>query len=166
MPKARSEPGSQSTRSVAVHEAGHAVIGVVLDRWLIEAKLYSQRGHTVGITSFGRHPSLDPRRHKSLTRFRSLIEREVVIAWAGFCAEVHGGVRKRLDGSENADADMIMALLERLTQRRSEQIEIGAALKVECGELVKFHWRRINSVSSILLAEKRVSGKTVRGICS
>jgi len=156
------EDGDIVHRGMAFHEAGHIVAGVALGRWLQFANVKTRKGQFVGLTKFGRHPSLDSRRHKSRARFEFVVKREIVIAWAGFVSETLAHIRHDLDGTELADGEMICLMLWRLSCSRHKQEELGSQLRLCAANILDSRWQVVEKTARRLFRHGHIDGTTVR----
>jgi hypothetical protein len=153
-------------RRHAIHEAGHAVAAVLLHR-RIEYVALLPKGDTAGIVQCGR--DLDWTRSMPPGRRRRMVEREVIIAFAGVVAEQLVLSTSRHRGL-NSDAAMIYDLLRELhlsqgkSVSRQAIIAHGAAICEACRELLKPKavQEAIQAVADALLVSHRLTGTQVR----
>jgi hypothetical protein len=94
-----------------------------------------------------------------------MLQREIVIAWAGIAAERHLA-RRRLQGAHLGDARMIDGLLRRLmgTRDKGGREQLGAELWLVACELIASTWPAVVEVSRALLESGTLSGTTLRRI--
>ena len=136
----------------AFHEAGHAVIALVLDRPVHLVSVLPNRDR-LGHCEFG----------KGVTRpSDDWIEREVLIALAGMAAEA------RYTGSygfEEADRDLRHVrrlILQRASPRQAERLERRMLSKVESLLADESHWRAVEAIAAELLKLGVISGRAAR----
>lgn len=147
----------------AYHEAGHAVVAVLLARSVQSVKLHpgTHCGKCAGRVRCTNHPRLTLRGASNPARIRQYIEREIIIAWAGLAAEsLHRG-RKTLDGAGD-DAEMITALLRRLEPDAERRTALGRNLFEQTVRLLKRRWSAVRRVAEALVQHGFLTGAGLR----
>jgi ATP-dependent Zn protease len=141
-------------RRFALHEAGHAVACVVLGRRLRFVELRQTKDGPRGRVVCGQHPALDPRRARNRTRVRRMVEREIMIAWAGLAAE-ELFYRRDLRGIDD-DAETIVGLLRRLERDKALREDLGARLLGAARRMLREHRRDVERVARVLAERGRL----------
>lgn len=138
--------------ATAYHEAGHAVIALVLDRPVHRVSVLPNRDR-LGQCEFGKavfRPSED------------WVEREVLISLAGLAAEArHTGTY----GWEEADRDLRYVrrlLLATRTDRQAEKQEKRLLSKVEYLLADDENWAAVELIAAELLRHGVISGRAAR----
>lgn len=138
--------------ATAYHEAGHAVIALVLDRPVHRVSVLPNR-ERLGQCEFGKgvaRPSED------------WLEREILIALAGMAAEArHTGTY----GFSEADQDLRYVrrlVLKRTSDRAAERYERRMLAKVEYLLADDGHWRAVERIAAELLKLGSISGRAAR----
>jgi hypothetical protein len=145
---------SQPNEETAFHEAGHAVMALVLDRTVHRISVLPNR-ERLGQCEFAKgrfRPSED------------WLEREILIALAGFAAEAR---RTGKYGTEEADRDLRYVrrlVLHRKTERAAPRYEERLLAKVEAILGENANWRAIELIALELLKHGIISGRAARHI--
>lgn len=136
--------------ATAYHEAGHAVIALVLGRPVQAVSVLPTRDR-LGVCQF-RNPVFRPS--------EDWLEREILIALAGLAAEAkHTGTY----GYEEAARDLVYArklIVQRAGERRAERLEKRLLSKVEHLLDQEATWRAVELIVVELLAQGEISGRT------
>ncbi len=144
--------------AAAYHEAGHAVVGMILGRRIKQVEIGRPNSGAAGGVEFDEGaPALWSR--KKSPHSRRLLRREVKIAWAGLLAENRYIGHSKLDGTEREDAKLIMWALRRMAKSRSSQESLGSELCVQCEILLDAHWRLVHNVAQRLLQVRALERK-------
>ena len=136
----------------AYHEAGHAVVAMVLDRPVHRVSVLPNR-QRLGQCEFG----------KGVTRpSEDWLEREVLIALAGLAAEArHTG--KYSPAEAGRDLRYVRRLAtQRVGERAVERFERRMLAKVEYLLADEVHWRAVEAIVSALLVNGWISGRQAR----
>lgn len=144
----------------AYHEAGHAVAAVLLRRWLLKVSIRRKSGQ-IGLALCGRPPNLNPRRSSNRWRTHRMIEREIVIAFAGPVAESIARGQRRFRTAV-ADAATIENLLSRITSSRAELMARGGELGQAAIQLIRGNWPAVRRVAQALAQSGELTGAAVR----
>lgn len=146
----RDTPSHDET--TAYHEAGHAVIALVLDRPVHRVSVLPNR-ERLGHCEFAKgrfRPSED------------WLEREILIALAGFAAEArHTGTY----GMEEARRDLQYVrrlALQRKNERAAPRYEERMLSKVEAMLSDEANWRAVELIATELLKNGVISGRAAR----
>jgi hypothetical protein len=145
---------SPHNEETAFHEAGHAVMALFLDRTVHRVSVLPNR-ERLGQCEFAKgrfRPSED------------WLEREILIALAGFAAEARHTGNYR---TEEADRDLRYVrrlVLQRKTGRAAPRYEERLLAKVEAilGEVA--NWRAVELIALGLLKDGVISGRAARHI--
>src|SRR5262245_42777926 len=138
--------------ATAYHEAGHAVVALILGRPVDEVSVLANRDF-LGVCKFGKariRPSED------------WLEREMLIALGGIAAEArHTG---NYDwNAAGRDQQYIRGLaIERAGERRAGRLQRRLLAKVEHLLAQEPHWRAVVLIAQELLRRSVVSGRAVR----
>ena len=152
MPTPPADPAIPFDAATAFHEAGHAVIALVLDRPVHRVSVLPNR-ERLGQCEFGKgvgRPSHD------------WLENEILIALAGLAAEArHTGKY----GFAEADRDLRHVrrlILRRTSPRAAERLERRMLAKVEYLLADEGHWRAVGQIAAELLKWGAISGRAAR----
>jgi hypothetical protein len=144
--------GPPSDEATAYHEAGHAVVALVLGRPVRHVSIRPDRDH-LGHCEFGKgefRPSED------------WLERELLIALGGLAAEA------RFTGDYARDAagrDLLYVralAVERAGERRADRLERRLLAKAEHLLDRPGHWRAVELIAADLLRVGSLSGRAAR----
>jgi ATP-dependent Zn protease len=145
--------GPFADEATAFHEAGHAVVALVLQRPVTRVSVLPDR-HALGECFFGKpvfRPSED------------WLEREVLIALAGLAAEA---MRTGEYGWPEASRDLRYArsltLRRAGNERQAERLEKRLLSKAEHLLSKPGHWQAVERLAAELLEHGVVSGRTAR----
>jgi hypothetical protein len=138
--------------ATAYHEAGHAVIALVLHRPVHRVSVLPNR-ERLGQCEFG----------KGVSRPNDdWIEREILISLAGMAAEArHTGTY----GFAEADRDLRYVrrmVLKRTSERAAERYERRLLAKVEYLLADDTHWAAVERIAAELLRHGTISGRAAR----
>lgn len=143
---------SHHDETTAYHEAGHAVVALALDRPVHRVSVLPNR-ERLGQCEFGKgrfRPSEDA------------LEREILIALAGFAAEArHTGNY----GRDEANRDLLFVrrlVLQRKTERAAPRYEERMLAKVEAMLGDDATWRAVELIAAELLKLGVISGRAAR----
>jgi ATP-dependent Zn protease len=143
------EPHNETT---AYHEAGHAVVALVLGRPVHQVSILPNRAH-LGICEFGKgvfRPSED------------WLEREILIALAGLAAEARFIDDYAWDGASR-DLQYVRRLaVQRAGERGAERLERRLLAKVEHLLAQPAHWRAVELIAAELVRLGEISGRAAR----
>ena len=143
------DPHKEAT---AYHEAGHAVVALILGRPVEEVSVLASRDF-LGICKFGKarvRPSED------------WLEREMLIALGGIAAEARHTGNYAWDAA-GRDQQYVRGLaVERAGESRAERLERRLLSKVEHLLSQEPHWRSVVLIAQELLRRSVVSGRAVR----
>lgn len=138
--------------ATAYHEAGHAVVALVLGRPVQLVSVLPTRD-LLGVCQF-RNPVFRPS--------EDWLEREILIALAGLAAEaIHTGNY----GWDEASRDLVYVrklVVQRAGERRAERLERRMLAKVEHLLGQERHWRAVELIAAALLEQGEISGRTAR----
>lgn len=145
------EPNARDS-ATAFHEAGHAVIALVLERPVHRVSVLSRR-ERLGQCEFGKgiaRPSED------------WLEREILIALAGMAAEARHTGRYGLAEAEHDLRYVRRLVLKRTSERAAERYERRMLAKVEYLLSDDCHWKAVESIAAELLKLGTISGRAAR----
>jgi ATP-dependent Zn protease len=137
-------------QATAYHEAGHAVLALILGRPVQLVSILPDREH-LGVCEFGKgvyRPSED------------WLEREILIALGGIAAEA------RLTGvyawdAAGRDQQYVQRLaVQRAGERRAERLQRRLLAKAEHMLAKAEHWLAVELIATELLREREISGRT------
>lgn len=136
----------------AYHEAGHAVIALALDRPVHRVSVLPNRDR-LGQCEFGKG------------RFRpteDVLEREILIALAGYAAEARHTGLYHLDAAHHDLRYVRRLVLERKCGRAAPRYEERLLSKVETMLNDDALWRAVESIAAELLKHGVISGRAAR----
>jgi hypothetical protein len=138
--------------ATAYHEAGHAVIALILGRPVHGVSILPDR-ERLGLCAFGKaavRPSED------------WIEREMLIALGGLAAEARHTDNYAWDEADR-DLQYVRDLaVQRAGPRRAERLERRLLSKAEHLLAKEGHWKAVERIAAELLRRGTVSGRAVR----
>jgi hypothetical protein len=138
--------------ATAYHEAGHAVVALILGRPVHHVSVLPSR-ERLGVCEF-RNPVFRPS--------EDWLEREILISLAGLAAEaIHTGNY----GWDEASRDLVYVrklTVQRAGERRAERLERRMLAKVEHLLAQESHWRAVELIAAALLEQGEISGRTAR----
>lgn len=136
----------------AYHEAGHAVIALLLDRPVAEVSVLPNH-QLLGHCKFGKS------RYKPSEDW---VEREMLIALGGIAAEARftGGYVK--DGAAKDEQYVRALAVERAGERRADRLQRRLFSKAEHLLSQESHWRAVTLIAQALVQQGTISGRTAR----
>ncbi len=135
----------------AYHEAGHAVIALVLGRTIHKVSALPNR-ERMGEVRFG----------KSAKTTDDWVEREILIALGGMAAEArHSGVYAMDEATQDLRFVRRLAL-ERKSERQVERYEQRMLDKVEYLLADEGNWKAVELIVAELLKHGAISGRAAR----
>jgi len=155
------KPARRILERYALHEAGHAVACVLLARRVRFVELKATDDGLVGCVACGQHPRLDPRGRAHNARARWMVEREVMITWAGMAAEELFRTKRDLRGLDD-DADAIVNLLARLERDKPRRDDLGRFLLLAIRMILSENRASVKRVADALVASGRLGAAEVR----
>ncbi len=149
-----SQPHSEANPDVATafHEAGHAVIALVLDRPVHRVSILPSHGR-LGQCEFGRgqfRPSEDS------------LEREILISLAGLAAEAQYTGKYKLEGARRDLLYVRRLATQRKSDRAAPRYEERLLRKVEALLADAATWRAVTLIAAELLKHRVMSGRAAR----
>ncbi len=138
--------------ATAYHEAGHAVIALLLGRPVHAVSVLPTRDH-LGVCQF-RNPVFRPS--------EDWIEREVLISLAGLAAEARHTGSYQFDEASRDLSYVRKLLVQRAGERRAERLERRMLAKVEHLLAREGTWRAVELLVEALLQQGEISGRTAR----
>ncbi len=143
---------SNIDEATAYHEAGHAVLALLLDRPVQCVSILPDRDH-LGICEFGKRvyrPSED------------WLEREILIALGGLAAEARFTGIYAWDGAARDQQYVRRLSVQRAGERRAEKLERRMLAKAEHLLADAGSWRAVELIAAELLRQREISGRTVK----
>jgi ATP-dependent Zn protease len=144
------EPSSD--QATAYHEAGHAVVALLLGRPVQWVSILPDREH-LGICEFGKgahRPSQD------------WLEREILIALAGIAAEARLTGTYAWDGARRDQQHVRRLAVQRAGERRADKLQRRLLAKAEHLLAEEGCWRAVELIATELLRVREISGRTAR----
>ncbi len=144
----------QSTHDelTAYHEAGHAVVALVLDRPVHRVSVLPNR-ERLGQCEFGKgvfRPSEDS------------LEREILIALAGLAAESRHTGKYAMDAADRDLRYVRRLVLQRKSERAAPRYEERMLAKVEALLGDDAIWRAVELIAAELMKQGVISGRAAR----
>lgn len=138
--------------ATAYHEAGHAVIALLLGRPVQCVNILPDR-ERLGVCEFGKgmfRPSED------------WLEREILIALAGLAAEARFTGDYAWDGAARDQQYVRRLSLQRAGERRAERLERRMLAKAEHLLDDEGNWRAVQLIAAELMRRGEISGRTAQ----
>ena len=138
--------------ATAYHEAGHAVLALILDRPVKRVTIVADR-ERLGLCEFGKavfRPSED------------WLEREILIALGGIAAEARFTGNYAWDGAARDQQVVRELAIQRAGERRAEKLERRLLAKAEHYLADEQHWQAVEWIAKELMRASEISGRTVR----
>jgi len=138
--------------ATAYHEAGHAVVALILGRPVEEVSVLANRDF-LGVCKFGKagvRPSED------------WIEREILIALGGIAAEARHTGNYAWDAAGQDQQYVHDLVVERAGRRRADRLQRRLLAKVEHLLAQEPHWQAVVLIAQKLSRRSVVSGRAVR----
>ena len=146
-------------KATAYHEAGHAVIGVVLGRTPTAVDIVYDASGNAGHTQFAPDLPKDFKRYFNQTpEKRRYLEMRVLIALAGTAAHDFLCPGRAHDEGDNRDERAAMQMIEESRSWGHDHDRYLETLKIHVREKVTKHWTKIVLTAEMLLRCNRVSG--------
>jgi ATP-dependent Zn protease len=136
----------------AYHEAGHAVLALLLGRPVERVSVLPDREHA-GHCAFGKsvfRPSED------------WLEREMLIALGGIAAEARHTGDYAWGGAARDQRYVHELAVQRAGERRAERLQRRLLAKAEHLLANEGHWRAVELIAAELLYRGTISGRTAR----
>jgi ATP-dependent Zn protease len=137
-------------QATAYHEAGHAVLALVLGRPVECVSILPDREH-LGICEFGKgvyRPSED------------WLEREILIALGGIAAEARLTGIYAWDAAARDQQYVQRLVVQRAGERRAARLQRRMLAKAEHLLSDEGHWRAVELIAAELLQHREISGRT------
>jgi len=141
-----------SDQVTAYHEAGHAVLALVLGRPVQCVSILPNREH-LGVCEFGKgvyRPSED------------WLEREILIALGGIAAEARLTGIYAWDAASRDQTYVRQLAVQRAGERRAEKLQRRLLAKAEHLLADAGCWRAVELIAAELLRHREISGRTAR----
>ena len=139
-----------SDQMTAYHEAGHAVLALLLGRPVQCVSILPEREH-LGICEFGKgvyRPSED------------WLEREILIALGGIAAEARFTGVYAWDAAARDQQYVHRLTVQRAGERRAERLQRRLLAKAEHYLADEGCWRAVELIAAELLRQREISGRT------
>lgn len=144
---------NEATRlATAYHEAGHAVVALVLDKPVLKVSIVPRQQY-LGQCQFG----------KAVARSSiDWLEREILIALAGMAAEaLQTGVYDRVGAGR--DLRFVRSLaVQRASERQLPRYEARMMAKVENLLADEANWSAVQRIATELLTQGTISGRAAK----
>src|SRR5437016_4171889 len=137
-------------QATAYHEAGHAVVALILDRPVQCVSILPEREH-LGVCEFGKgvyRPSED------------WLEREILIALGGIAAEARLTGNYAWDAAAHDQKYVHRLATQRAGERRAERLQRRMLAKAEHLLADDGHWQAVELIAAELLRLREISGRT------
>jgi ATP-dependent Zn protease len=143
---------SQHDEATAYHEAGHAVVALVLGRPVQRVSIMPDR-ETAGQCEFGKsvfRPSED------------WLEREILISLGGIAAEARHTGDYAWDGAARDEQYVRRLAVQRAGERQAARLQRRLLAKAENLLSKAGHWQAVERIAAELLQRGEISGRTAR----
>jgi ATP-dependent Zn protease len=141
----------------AYHEAGHAVVGHLIGRYIQEISIVSGKGQSRGYSGYCRFNAfvedmhLHPEWHESKKNPEMItIYYAGMIAMAYFCA-ANEGTYEYLEGSEQSDLEKVDQLLLQIGSNEEERSHLKDTCWEHVQKLLSNNWHAVDEVATQLL---------------
>jgi len=143
---------SPHSATTAYHEAGHAVVALILGRPVVQVSVLPDR-ENLGVCEFGKAP---------VRPSEDWLEREMLISLGGVAAEAK--FTGTYDwGAAGRDLRYVRQLaVRRAGESRAERLERRLLAKAEHLLADDFHWRAVELIATELLRLGSISGRAAR----
>jgi ATP-dependent Zn protease len=141
-----------SNEATAYHEAGHAVVALVLGRPVVRVTVVPDQKHA-GLCEFRKgtfRPSKDG------------LEREILIALGGMAAEARHTGDYAWDGAARDEQYVRTLATQRAGERRAERLQRRLLAKVKHLLAQEGNWRAVELIAAELLRVGTISGRAAR----
>jgi ATP-dependent Zn protease len=141
-----------SDHVTAYHEAGHAVVALVLGRPVQRVSILANDDH-LGRCEFGKsvfRPSED------------WLEREILISLGGIAAEARHTGNYAWDAAARDQRYVHSLAVQRAGERQAERLQRRLLAKVEHLLAKEGHWRAVELIAAELLSRGAISGRAAR----
>ena len=138
--------------ATAYHEAGHAVVALILGRPVQRVSILPNHEH-LGVCKFGKaviRPSED------------WLEREILIALGGIAAEARLTDNYAWDGAARDQQYVQRLAVERAGVRRAERLQRRLLAKAEHLLADEGHWQAVELIAAELMRLGEISGRSAR----
>jgi ATP-dependent Zn protease len=139
-------------KSTAYHEAGHAVLALLLERSVQYVSILPNREH-LGICEFGKGTT---------RRSEDWLEREILIALAGIAAEAKFTGNYAWDGAARDQKYVERLAVQRAGESRAEKLQRRLLAKAEHHLSDDGAWLAVELIAAELLLAKEISGRTAK----
>lgn len=138
--------------ATAFHEAGHAVVAMILGRPVEEVSILADR-ECLGVCRFGKNryrPSED------------WLEREILIALGGIAAEARHTGNYAWDAAARDQRYVRELTVQRAGEARADRLQKRLLAKAEHLLAQEPHWQAVTLIAKELLRLGAISGRAVR----
>ena len=139
-------------QATAYHEAGHAVVALILGRPVARVSILPDR-ERLGVCEFGKgvfRPSED------------WLEREILIALGGIAAEARHTGNYSWDSAARDQQYVRRLAVQRAGERRAERLERRLLAKAEYLLADEDSWKVVELIAAELMQRGEISGRTAR----
>jgi ATP-dependent Zn protease len=143
---------ASSLSATAYHEAGHAVVALVLGRPIQRISILPD-GDFLGACHFGK---------ATFRPTEDWLEREILIALGGIAAEARYTNNYAWDGAARDQRYVRRLAVQRAGERRAERLQQRLLAKVENLLANEGHWRAVEKIAAGLVKCGSISGRTAR----
>jgi len=137
-------------QATAYHEAGHAVLALLLERTVQHVSILPNREH-LGICEFGKG---------SVRRSEDWLEREILIALGGIAAEARLTGDYAWDGAARDQKYVERLAVQRAGESRADKLQRRLLAKAEHHLADEGAWLAVELIAAELLRVKEISGRT------
>ncbi len=145
----------------AYHEAGHAVVGHLIGRYIQEISIVSGKGRYRGycrFNAFVEDMNLHPEWHETSKNPELItIYYAGMLAMAYICA-VNEGIYEYLEGSEQSDLEKIDQLLLQIGSDEQQRSYLKDKRWKQAQQRLSDHWDAVNTIATCLLEQSSLTG--------
>lgn len=145
----------------AYHEAGHAVVGHLIGRYIEEISIVFGKGRYRGYCRFNmwvEDMNLHPEWHETRKNPELItIYYAGMLAMAYICA-ANEGIFEYLEGSEQSDLEKIDQLLLQIGSDEQQRSHLKETCWKQAQKLLSDHWDAVNTIATCLLGQSSLTG--------
>jgi ATP-dependent Zn protease len=150
--------------ATAYHEAGHAVMGILLGCSPQSVSILPDGSGAVGKTTFPDDPDSIPRYLDKSPKRQRYLEQRAMSALAGTVAHDLKYPSRRHDAGDQCDYERARELIECFTTSREHHTAYVKMLMIKARDYLKKDWSCVEAVATALLEHDQLSGDALSEI--